>query len=105
VVKDPEFLYLTTTGRLTGKLREIEIWFVSFSGKYYVLAERFHEAQWVKNVEHNPRVRARVAGHSFEATARILDPERDSRAWQQAQGLAREKYGWGEGLPVELTPV
>ncbi len=100
-----EFLYLTTTGRITGRSREIEIWFITLQGKYYVLAERFHEARWVKNVEHSSRVRVRVAGRSFEATARVLDPQRDSQTWQQAQELAREKYGWGEGLPVELTPV
>jgi hypothetical protein len=33
-----------------------------------------------------------------------LDRERDGDAWERAQALAREKYGWGEGLPVEITP-
>ena len=33
-----------------------------------------------------------------------LDPERDAAAWKTAQDLEREKYGWGDGLPVEITP-
>lgn len=98
-----EFLYVTTTGRITGQPREIEIWFVAREGKLYILAEHFHKAQWVKNIERNPRVHVRLGGRELEATARPLDEQRDSQAWQAAQQLAREKYGWGEGLPVEIT--
>jgi deazaflavin-dependent oxidoreductase (nitroreductase family) len=98
-----QYLYLTTTGRITGQPREIEIWFVSSEGKLYILAEHFHKAQWVKNIERNPRVRVRVGEREFEATARALDRERDAVRWEAAQQLAREKYGWGEGLPVEIV--
>jgi len=97
-----QYLYLTTTGRKTGRPREIEIWFVASGGRFYVLAEHFHDAQWVKNLVRNPRVRVRVGDRTFDARARPLDPARDSEAWQTAQRLAREKYGWGDGLPVEL---
>ena len=48
------FLYLTTTGRVSGLPRTIEIWFVEDAGRYYVVAERREEAQWVKNIEHDP---------------------------------------------------
>jgi len=99
-----QFLYLTTTGRKTGRPREIEIWFVASGGRFYVLAEDFLAAQWVKNLVRNPRVQVRVGDRSFGASARPLDPQRDAEAYQAAQRLAREKYGWGDGLPVELTP-
>ena len=99
-----QFLYITTTGRNTGQPREIEIWFVESQGKLYILAEHFHKAQWVKNIERNPRVRVRIGDSEFEATARILDKERDAAIWKLAQDLEREKYGWGDGLPVEITP-
>ena len=69
-----------------------------------MLAEHFHAAQWVKNLVRNPRVRVRVGDRTFDARARPLNPARDSEAWQTAQRLAREKYGWGDGLPVELMP-
>lgn len=98
------YLYLTTTGRVTGKPREIEIWFVEHGGRFYVLAEHLHDTQWVKNIKHSSRVSVRLGDLSFEATARVLDYERDRKAWLTAQELAREKYDWGDGLPVELTP-
>lgn len=98
-----QYLYLTTTGRITGQPREIEIWFVESQGKLYILAEHFHKTQWVKNIERNPRVRVRVGDSEFEATARVLDKSRDAATWELAQRLEREKYGWGEGLPVEIA--
>ena len=97
-----QFLYLTTTGRVTGQPREIEIWFVEFESKYYVLAEHFFKAQWVRNIERDSRVRVRLGSREFEATARVLDQGRDQATWQTVQQLSRDKYGWGEGLPVEL---
>ena len=98
-----KYLYLTTTGRVTGKPREIEIWFVECEGKFYVLAEHLHDTQWVKNIKRDSRVGVRLADRHFEATARVLDYNRDRKAWLTAQRLGREKYDWGDGLPVELT--
>ncbi len=98
-----EYLYLTTVGRATGRPREIEIWFVESSGKLYILAEHFHDAHWVKNIERNSRVHVRVGDSEFEATTRILDEKRDRPTWLIAQRLACEKYGWGDGLPVEIV--
>jgi deazaflavin-dependent oxidoreductase (nitroreductase family) len=99
-----QYLYLTTTGRKTGLAREIEIWFVESNGRYFVLAEHFHRASWVKNILANPRVALRMGGRQFAAHARVLDEDADAEAWREAQRLAREKYGWGEGLVVEITP-
>jgi deazaflavin-dependent oxidoreductase (nitroreductase family) len=107
VTGDPgelKVLYLTTIGRISGLPREIEIWFVASNGVFYVLAEHFHEAQWVKNIARDPRVQIRLGKRRFSARARALDREQDSAAWQLAQSLARQKYGWGDGLPVEITP-
>lgn len=98
-----QYLYLTTTGRITGQPREIEIWFVEYQGNLYILAEHFHDAQWVKNIEHNPRVQVRLGTQQFEATARVLTRERDEETWLTAQRLASDKYGWGDGLPVEIV--
>ena len=67
-----------------------------------MLAEHFREAHWVKNIERNPRVRVRLGQEQFDATARVLDRERDRATWEMAQRLSNEKYGWGEGLSVEI---
>ena len=102
-IRESNYLYLTTIGRISGQPREIEIWFVESNGKFYILAEHFRDAQWVKNIERNSRVRVRVGDREFEGTARVLDPERDLKEWETAQRLANEKYGWGEGMPVEIV--
>ena len=99
-----QYLYLMTAGRKTGLPREIEIWFVAHADRFYILAEHFHRTQWVKNILANPQVRVRLAGQEFTATARVLDEQQDTALYKLAQQLEREKYDWGDGLPVELTP-
>jgi deazaflavin-dependent oxidoreductase (nitroreductase family) len=103
-LKSLPYLYLTTTGRKTGLPRQIEIWFVLWQGKFYILAEHFHNAQWVKNIAANSHVHVRVGDQEFDATARALAPNDDGELWTTAQDLAYQKYGWGNGLPVEITP-
>lgn len=100
-----QYLYLTTMGRRTGLPREIEIWFVAHAGRFYILAEHFQRAQWVKNIIANPSVQVRIRGREFKATARVLDEQGDADLYQLAQRLEREKYDWGDGLPVEITPI
>ena len=99
-----QFLYLTTTGRKTGLPREIEIWYVSAGDRLYVLAEMGEKAQWVRNIRADPRVRVRLGARESPAKARVLDQQQDAAAWQEAQRLSREKYGWSDGLPVEIRP-
>ena len=103
-LSNAKYLYLTTTGRVTGKPREIEIWFVECGDGFYILAEHLHDTQWVKNIKRDSHVSVRLGSRRFEATARVLDYNRDRKAWLTVQNLAREKYDWGDGLPVELTP-
>jgi len=102
--KPEQFLYLTTTGRKSGRPREIEIWFTERSGRYYVIAE-YDTSQWVQNVRASADVRVRVGSSSLPARARILSEEQDPEVLRAVQQLSREKYGWGDGTVVELTPV
>jgi deazaflavin-dependent oxidoreductase (nitroreductase family) len=102
---DHQFLYLTTIGRKTGLARQIEIWFVEFEGRVYILAEHGYKALWVKNVIDNPQVAVRIGEHNWTATARVLDAEKNADMYLKARELAREKYGWGDGLPVEVRLV
>jgi deazaflavin-dependent oxidoreductase (nitroreductase family) len=104
LVKLP-YLYVTTTGRKTGLPREIEIWFVEREGKFYIFAEHFFKANWVRNLQKNPRVQVRLGDLQFLALARILDETKDAELWQATQRMARRKYAWGDGLPVELTVI
>ena len=101
---EDEFLYLTTTGRRSGQPREIEIWFTRRDGRYYLIAEHLWDTQWVQNIAAEPRVRARVGEHRFAARARVVDAAAEPLLQAAAQELSEKKYGWGDGLVVELTP-
>jgi deazaflavin-dependent oxidoreductase (nitroreductase family) len=102
-VADNQVLYLTTIGRRTGLPREIEIWFVVCRDRFYLFAETGEAAAWVKNVRQNSEVVVRIGARQIGATARILDRETDRKLWDQVAAIADRKYGWGDGLPVELT--
>src|SRR5262249_38773421 len=97
-----QFLYLTTIGRKTGLPREIEIWFVQSDGCFYVLAEHGFRAQWVQNVIANSSVTIRLAATRWKAIGRVLDSAGDADLYKEIQAAARDKYGWGDGLPVEF---
>jgi deazaflavin-dependent oxidoreductase (nitroreductase family) len=93
-------LYLTTTGRKTLKPRTVEIWFVMSQQRVYLLAEHGVKAQWVRNIQANPEARIQIGQHCFRVRGRILDDARDHQEWQAVADLSRQKYGWGEGVPV-----
>lgn len=84
-----EYCYLTTTGRVTGKPHEIEIWFGLNSTTLYLLAGGMYNSDWVKNSLKNPAVTIRVAKHTFEGTARIVKDEKEET---MARYLLAEKY-------------
>jgi len=99
-----EFLYLTTTGRRSGQAREIEIWFTVREGRYYVIAEHLWETHWVQNLRADPRVRVRIGSDAMTARGRVVDAVAEADLHERVQGLSEKKYGWGDGLVVELTP-
>jgi deazaflavin-dependent oxidoreductase (nitroreductase family) len=101
---EAEFLYLTTIGRRSGRPREIEIWFTERDGRYYVIAEHGLRAHWVQNLLAEPRVRARIGDRAFDATAGPLEPARDRETYTAVRARSDDKYGWSDGLVVEIIP-
>src|SRR6266849_4829153 len=55
--EEPQYLYLTTRGRKTGRPREIEIWFTRRGRCFYLVSERRLRAHWVQNLLEEPRAR------------------------------------------------
>jgi deazaflavin-dependent oxidoreductase (nitroreductase family) len=98
-----QYLYLTTRGRKSALPREIEIWFTAHEGRFYVVAE-YPSSQWVQNLRACPEVTVRVAEIELQAHARILSSEAESELCHTVASLSRKKYGWGDGLIVELMP-
>jgi deazaflavin-dependent oxidoreductase (nitroreductase family) len=89
-----EYCYLTTTGRVSGRPHEIEIWFGAIDSTLYLLSGS-EKSDWVKNLLKEPAVKVRIAGHTFTGAARVVhDKEEDLRA----RYLVAEKYQeWEEG--------
>jgi deazaflavin-dependent oxidoreductase (nitroreductase family) len=98
------YLYLTTIGRVTGQAREIEIWFTERGGHFYLVAER-ESANWVRNIQSQPQVKVRVGEAEFNAIARVVRNDREPQIAATVKALFDAKYGWSEGLIVELTPA
>jgi len=102
---DRQVLHLTTVGRVTGLAREIEIWFIVCREKFYLFSEHREAAGWVKNIRRNPDVSVRIGRRRIKALARVLDYRSDRELWDEVQAIADRKYGWGDGLPVEIAPT
>ena len=98
------YLYLTTTGRVTAQAREIEIWFTEHGGRFYLVAER-ESANWVRNIQSQPQVKVEVGDAAFDAIARVMHNDREPQLAATVKALFDAKYGWSDGVLVELTPA
>lgn len=101
---EPQFLYLTTQGRKTGNPHEIEIWFVRHNGRFYLVSELHQQADWVKNIEANSAVFFRVGSQTFAGQGRWVDAQGEPELVGVVCALMDAKYGWSDGLLVELAP-
>jgi deazaflavin-dependent oxidoreductase (nitroreductase family) len=107
---DEDYCYLTTTGRVSGKPHEIEIWFALEGNTLYILAGGREKSDWVRNAKKTPSVRVRIAGERFSGTARIVTEAAEDAL---ARRMLLEKYApprytgdlsdWGRtALPVAI---
>jgi deazaflavin-dependent oxidoreductase (nitroreductase family) len=65
-------LLLTTTGRKSGKLRVTPLQYEEIDGAYCLGAARGLQADWVRNIQANPKVEVRVKARHFRGTAEII---------------------------------
>ncbi|MGE5596729.1 MAG: nitroreductase family deazaflavin-dependent oxidoreductase [Hyphomicrobiales bacterium] len=105
-----DYCYLTTTGRVTGEPREIEIWFALRGTALYLMAGGRDSANWVRNIRKTPAVSVRLGEETFPGTGRVVEPDTDEDA--MARELPVSKYqprysgdlaNWGKtALPVAI---
>jgi deazaflavin-dependent oxidoreductase (nitroreductase family) len=108
------YCYLTTTGRKSGRPREIEIWFhlegePGAGGTIYLLAEGRGRANWVRNLRADPNVTVRIGDQVLAGRARIVEgSEEEMLARRKLPAKYRGSYSedlteWGEtALPVAV---
>jgi deazaflavin-dependent oxidoreductase (nitroreductase family) len=91
----------------------IEIWFAAHDGRLYLLSGGRERADWVRNLQANPRVTVELGGETRVGAAHVL--EAGTAEDQLARELLLAKYAateddldeWGRtSLPVviELPP-
>lgn len=102
---EPTYLYLTTTGRVSGRPRRIEIWFTQQQRRFYLIAEHGLRSQWVQNLLADPAVRFRVGTRSGRGRARVVDRRAEPALARAIRRRSEAKYGWGDGLVVEIEPA
>ena len=67
------FLYLTTTGRRTGRAHRIEIWFAVHAGRLCLLSGGGRRTDSVRNLQANPHVTVELGDETEVGLARVLE--------------------------------
>jgi deazaflavin-dependent oxidoreductase (nitroreductase family) len=83
-----EYCYLTTTGRVSGRLHQIEIWFGAQNNSLYLMAGN-HNSDWLKNLLKDPNVTVRIAKRIFPGTARLVQDQQEEMT---VRNLLADKY-------------
>jgi deazaflavin-dependent oxidoreductase (nitroreductase family) len=94
LLKSEDYCYLTTTGRVSGRLHEIEIWFAVEGRTLYFLSGGGEGSDWVRNLRAQPAVTVRIGEHTLAGQARIVQDEKEDL---MARYMLAEKYQeWNE---------
>ena len=99
-----QFLYLTTKGRKTTRQHTIEIWFVEYNKRYYILSEHKKDSDWVQIIIVESNVTFSVNNNIYKGYARLIDKSKEPILDNAVSALIFNKYGWNDGLIVEVTP-
>jgi deazaflavin-dependent oxidoreductase (nitroreductase family) len=89
-------VYLTTIGRRTGRPHRIEIWFAAQDERLYLLSGGRERADWVRNLQANPRVTVELGDEMHAGAARVL--RAGTAEDQRARELLLSKYREGDEL-------
>ena len=86
---DEDYCYLTTTGRVSGEPREIEIWFGLVGPTLYMLSGGRARSNWVRNLLDQPGVSVRIGKTTEPGRARVV---KDRGEDERARELLFDKY-------------
>ena len=89
-----DYCYLTTTGRVSGAAREIEIWFGLEGDTLYMLSGGGERSNWVRNLIREPAVTVRIGDVTLPGRARIVtDPDEGDAARRLLYDKYSARYG------------
>ena len=58
----------------------------------------------MRNLRANPAVSVRIGTRRFAGRARVVDMATEHELWRDVRARSEAKYGWGDGLVVEIVP-
>ena len=108
-LREAEELEVITTGRRSGDAHAVKVWFAYDAGVVWLRTDR--DADWLRNLDSEPRCRIRAGG--IEGTARREAVADEAAALPGLVDLWRAKYGaeWVADwyvergrVPVRLVP-
>ncbi len=105
---DAEFYYVGTTGRVTGRPHEIEIWCVALGDALYLMAGSGMRSDTVRNALASGRVTVRVGDEVYEASASLVTDAQEDESVRTAmvakyETKPGELESWGRtALPLRL---
>lgn len=97
---DAECCDIVTTGRVSGKPHEIEIWFGALDDAMYLISGNGPGADWYRNMVAEPDVVVKLAGEEHAGRARDVA---DSDERRRCGDLMGAKYVWGGDPSIGLT--
>lgn len=97
---DVECCDIITTGRVSGRTHEIEIWFGVLDGAMYLISGNGPTADWYRNMLAQPEVVVQLPGCEHVGRARpVTDPDERRRCGD----VMGAKYVWDGDPSVGLT--
>lgn len=92
-----EYAYLTTRGRISGRVHRIEIWFVMIDGSVWMNSGGRDRSDWVKNLVANPDVVLEIGENRWPAVATTHPTLAEHPARER---LGQRYQGWQPGRPL-----
>ena len=87
---EDDFCYLSTTGRRSGNMHTIEIWFALQDTTLYLLAGGREKADWVRNIMQQPEVQVKLGEQLYRGAAYVVEAASEEDAL--ARRLVETKY-------------
>jgi deazaflavin-dependent oxidoreductase (nitroreductase family) len=97
---DTECCYVGTTGRRSGRVHEVEIWFGVIDDTLYLISGNGPGADWYRNALAHPTVTVRIDDVAMAGTARAVDDAAERRRLGELMGA---KYPWDGDPSIGLT--
>jgi hypothetical protein len=97
---DTECCDLTTTGRISGRAHEVEIWFGVIGDTLYLISGNGPGADWYRNALVTPQVNVRISGMTRQG---IAAPVTDADERRRVGDLMGVKYPWDGDPSIGLT--